>query len=122
VSDQIEVREASLTVFNEYCNYFFIKYELDEFELNWMNVYVWYNVVSMFVNYVVCDRDIVSLGKEIPVLRLLGCALFGDLIYLRRYLDSTGTLDSYRWSLPVSKESKEVHMVMSEVWNMSWSE
>jgi len=26
----------------------------------------------------VCDRDIVSSGKEIPVLRLLGCALFGD--------------------------------------------
>jgi len=43
-----------------------------------MNVYEWYNVVSMFVNDVVCDRDIVSSGKEIPVLRLLGCALFGD--------------------------------------------
>jgi len=55
----------------------FIKYELD-FELNWMNVYVLYDVVSMFVNDVVCDRDIVSSGKEIPVLRLLGCALFGD--------------------------------------------
>jgi len=33
----------------------------------------------MFVNDVVCDRDIVSSGKEIPVLRLLRCALFGDL-------------------------------------------
>jgi len=43
-----------------------------------MNVYEWYDVVSMFVNDVVCDRDIVSLGKEILVLRLLGCALFGD--------------------------------------------
>ena len=36
---------------------YFIKYELDEFELNGMNVYVWY-VVSMFVfvNDAVCDR------------------------------------------------------------------
>jgi len=44
----------------------------------------------MFLNDVVCDRDIVSSGKEIPVLRLLGCALFGDS---RRYPNSTGTLD-----------------------------
>ena len=59
---------------------YFINYDLDEFEfeLNGMNVYEWYNVVSMFVNDVVCDRDIVSSGKEIPVLRLLGCALFRD--------------------------------------------
>jgi len=70
----------------------------------------------MFVNDVVCDRDKVSLEKELPVLRLLGCALFGDS---RRYPDSTGTLDSHRWKLPVSEESKEVHMVLSEVWNMS---
>ena len=111
-----------MTVFDIYCNYYFIKYELDEFELNRMNVYVWYDVVSMFVNDVVCDRDIVSSRKEIPLLRLLTCALFGDSIYLRRYPDSTGTLDSYRWNLPVSEESKEVHMAMSEVWNMSWSE
>ena len=95
---------------------------MDEFELDGMNVYEWYNVVSMFVNDVVCDRDIVSSGKEILVLRLLGCALFGDLIYLRRYPDSTGTSDSYKWSLPIGEESKEVHMTMSEVWNMSWSE
>jgi len=61
-----------------------------------LNVYVWYDVVSMFVNDVVCDRDILSSGKEIPVLRLLRCVLFGDLIYLRRYPDSNGTLDSYR--------------------------
>jgi len=46
--------------------------------MNWMNVYALYYLVSMFVNDVVCDRDIVSSGKEIPVLRLLGCALFGD--------------------------------------------
>jgi len=95
---------------------------LDEYDLNKMNVYIWYDVVSMFVNDVVCDWDIVSSGKEIPVLRLLGCALFRDSIYLRRCPDSTGILDSYRWRLPVSEESKEVHMVMSEVWNMSWSE
>jgi len=43
-----------------------------------MNGYEWYDVVSMFVNDEVCDRDIISSGKEIPVLRLLGCALFGD--------------------------------------------
>jgi len=45
--------------------------------LNWMNVYVWYGVVSMFVNDVVCDQDIVSSGKEIPMLRLLGRACLG---------------------------------------------
>jgi len=61
-----------------------------------MNVYVWYDVVSMFVNDVVCDRDIVYSGKEILVLRLLGCVLFGISIYLQRYSNSTGTLDSYR--------------------------
>ena len=47
--------------------------------MNWMNVYVLYDVVSMFVNDVVYDRDIVSSRKEIPILRLLGYALFGDL-------------------------------------------
>jgi len=61
-----------------------------------MNVYVLYDVVSIFVNDVVYDRDIISSRKEIPVLRLLGRALFGDSIYLRRYPDSIGTLDSYR--------------------------
>jgi len=68
----IWVRETSLIVYFKYCNYLFIN------QLNGMNVYVLYYVVSMFVNDVVCDRDIVSSGKEIPVLRLLGCALFGD--------------------------------------------
>ena len=101
---------------------YFIKYELDEFELNRMNVYIWYDVVSIFVNDVVSNRDIVSLGKEIFVFRLLRCALFGDSIYLRRYPDSIGTVDSYRWRLSVSKESKEVHMAIAEVWNMSLSE
>jgi len=36
-------------------------------------------------------RDIVSSTKEIPVLRLLGCALFEDLSR-RRYPDFTVTL------------------------------
>ena len=36
-----------------------------------MTVYVYYDVVSMFLNEMVCDRDIVSSGKEILVLRLL---------------------------------------------------
>jgi len=46
----IKVREASLIVFNIYCNYLFIEYELDEFELNGINVYGWYDIVLMFVN------------------------------------------------------------------------
>jgi len=99
---------------------YFIKCELDEFELDWMDIYIWYDVVSMFVNGVVCDWDIISSGKEILVLRLLGCTFFGDSIYLRRYPDSTSTLNSYRWRIPISEESKEVHMTMSEIWNMSW--
>jgi len=68
------LRKASLIVF--FINIviiYFIKYELDG-----MNVYVWYDVISMFGNDVVCDQDTVSSGKEILVLRLLGCALFGD--------------------------------------------
>jgi len=36
-----------------------------------MNVYVLYDIVSMFLNDVVCDRDIVSLGNEIPMLKLI---------------------------------------------------
>jgi len=39
-----------MNVFNRYCDYLFYYYELDEFELNWLNVYVWYDVVWMFVN------------------------------------------------------------------------
>jgi len=41
------------------------------------------------------DRYIVSSGKEIPMLRLLGCALFEDLSR-RRYPDSSSILESYR--------------------------
>ena len=64
------VREASLNVFHNIVIICLL--------MNWMNVYVLYDVLSMFVNDVVCDRDIVSSGKEMPELRLLGCALFGD--------------------------------------------
>jgi len=42
------------------------------------------------------DQDIVSLGNEIYVLRLFGCALFEDL-WRRRYPESTSTLESHRW-------------------------
>jgi len=45
------------------------------------------------------DRDIVSSGKEIPVLRLLGCALFEDLLR-RMYPGSTSILKSHRWRIP----------------------
>jgi len=44
------VREASLTILIDIVIICFIKYELDEFELNGMNVYGWYDIVSMFVN------------------------------------------------------------------------
>jgi len=105
---------------------YFIEYELDEFEINWIE-WIWnkFEIHKRSTN--VCEWCGVwsrhsIFRKRDTVVRLLWCALFGDSIYLRRYLDSTNTLHSYRWRLPVSKESKEVHMVMSEVWNMSWSE
>jgi len=44
------------------------------------------------------DRYTISSGKEIPVLRLLGCALFEDLSR-RRYSYSISILESYRWRL-----------------------
>jgi len=46
-----------------------------------MNFYVLYNVVSMFVNDVMCDQDIVCSA----VLRLLGRSLFVDLINKELY-------------------------------------
>ena len=54
---------------------YFIKYELDG-----MNVYVWYDVISMFMNDVVCviETQYLQERRYPPVLRLLGCALFGD--------------------------------------------
>ena len=60
------VRETSLIVFNKYCNYLFIKYELGELELNKMNVYGWYDVISMFVNDLESDKDIIFSGEKIP--------------------------------------------------------
>jgi len=42
-------------------------YELDRFELNWMNIYVQHDIVLMFVNDMVCDGDIVSSEKNIFV-------------------------------------------------------
>jgi len=41
----------------------FIKYELDEFELNKYLCIIWCNIN--------CDRDIVFLKREIPVLILI---------------------------------------------------
>ena len=53
---------------------YFIKYELDG-----MNVYVWYDVISMFVNDVVCDRDTVSSEKKrntrVEIIRM--CIVWG---------------------------------------------
>jgi len=48
-----------LNVFSRYCNYFLLSMSWDEFELNRMNVYVLYDVISMFVSDMVCDRDII---------------------------------------------------------------
>jgi len=58
----------------------------------------------MFVNNMEwCSRHSIFSKGDI-VLKLLGCALSGDSIYLRRYPNSTGTL------YLVSEESKELHM------------
>jgi len=75
----IEIRKASLNIFNRYCNYLFIKYELDEFELNGMNVYGWYDALSMFVNDMEWWSRHNIFRKGDIMLRLLGCALFGNL-------------------------------------------
>jgi len=50
---------------------------LDEYEWNGMNVYVWYDVVSIFVNDVVCDRDIVSSGRRSRVEIIRMCIVWG---------------------------------------------
>jgi len=87
-----------------------------------MNVYGWYDAVSMFVNDIEWwSRHSIFRRGDI-VLRLLGCVLFGGF-ELRRYPDFIGTLDSHKWRLPGDRwwESKEVHIVMSEVWNMNLS-
>jgi len=45
-----------------------IKYELDEFGWNWMSIYVLYNVASVFVNDMVCDRDILCWDHILTLL------------------------------------------------------
>jgi len=75
---------------------------LDSVRIWWVRFVMNRLVHILFIKYKPNRTDRVwYLRKKIPVLRLLGRALFGDSIYLRRYPDSTGTLDSYRWSLPV---------------------
>jgi len=49
----------------------FIKYEFDEFELNWINVYAGYDVISMFVNDMKWWSRHSIFMKEISMLRLL---------------------------------------------------
>jgi len=56
---------------------YFIKYELDEFELNGMNVYVWYDVVSLFMNDVVCDRDNIFRKGDTHVEIIRMCIVWG---------------------------------------------
>jgi len=58
-------KEDSLNVLINIVIICFIKYELDQFELNRMNVYVWYDVTFMFVNDMICDHDIISSRKKI---------------------------------------------------------
>jgi len=103
------VREASLIVFHKYCNYLFIN-ELDKcLCIVWssINICEWCGVWSRY--------SIFRKGNtRVEIIRM--CIVLG---ILRRYPDSTGTLDSHGWKLPISKESKEVHMILSEVWNMS---
>jgi len=55
----------------------FIKCEFDEFELNWNNVYVWYDIVSMFVNDVVCDRDSIFRKGDTRVEIIRMCIVWG---------------------------------------------
>jgi len=46
---------------------YFIKYELDEFELNWVNVYVWYDVYQWLWVIWNSDWDVVSSEKDIHI-------------------------------------------------------
>jgi len=61
------------------------------------------------------DWDIVSSGKEIPVLRLLGCALFEDLLR-SMYPDFIGTLEWYRWRV-LGGESWRRFIQMKKSWS-----
>jgi len=73
----------------------FIKCELDEFELNWMNV--WYDVVSMFVNDDTKWWSRHSIFKKwdtrIEIVYDVRCLWVWSI---RRYSDYTGILESYR--------------------------
>ena len=69
----------------------FIKYE---FELNWMDVYVWYDVLSMFVNDMKWwSRYSIFKKANTRVVIVRMCFVWG--FDLRRYPDSTSTLESY---------------------------
>jgi len=59
--------------------------------MNWMNVYVLYDVVSMFVNDVVCDRHSIFKKGDTRV----KVSRMHYLGILRRYPDSTSTLESH---------------------------
>ena len=53
--------------------------------MNWMNVYVLYYVVSMFVNDVVCDRDNSIFRKEdtrVGIIRMCIVWGFGGILTL----------------------------------------
>ena len=100
---------------------YFIKYELDEFELNWVNIYVWYDLASMFVNDMEWQsRHSIFRKGDIGVEIVRMCIAWRfDVL---KYSNSTSRLDSHRWNLPISEESEEIDMTMSEIWNISLSE
>jgi len=75
---------------------------------------IWYDVVLMFVNDMEwwSRHSIFGRGDtRVEMVRMCIVWRFD----LMRYFYSIGTLDSHKRKLPVSEESKEVHMVMSEI-------
>jgi len=64
---------------------YFIKYELDEFELNGMNVYVWYDVVSMLVNNMKWWSRHIIFRKEYTCVEIVMMCIVWRFD-LRRYL------------------------------------
>jgi len=96
----------------------FIKYELNEFELNQMNVYVWYNVISMFVNdkwyRMVVKHCIIRKGNNcVEIVSMCIVGGFG----LKRYRDSTSTFKSHRWKLPSGGFERCSY---DYVWDLKW--
>jgi len=82
-----------------------------------------YDVVSIFVNNMEwwSRHSIFKQGDtSVEIVRMFIVLGFD----VKRYPNSTRTLNSDRWRLPRGDwlKSKEVHMDMSEVLNMSWSE